>query len=451
MQWLFKPISIYPLVYFRIVFGLLMFLEGIGAVVLGWVQEHYVEPGWHFNYIGLGWLYPLPGQGMVYVYLLMSAVGLLLLLGWHYRLFSVLFFLLFGYCFFSEKTHYLNHHYLIFLVSGLMVFLPVHRKFSLDVRRKPKLERDVVPNWALWLLRLQLVIVYFYAGIAKIQADWLSGRPVRIWMSRKADYPLIGQWLAREEMVWFISWGGIMFDLSIAWLLLYKPTRRVGFVAAVLFHVFNSVVFKVGVFPWFMIFATVLFFEPEEIARWFFRVRVEAQRLLSVKLLVPDWQRNLTALLLGLYLAFQVLFPLRHLLIPGDVNWTEEGHRFSWRMMLRSKSGRVYFIVVDPATGSRFHVRPSTYLTRDQTFEMADHPDMIWQFAQFLKEEYQQKGIPDPQVYAQSMVSLNGHPNSPLVNPETDLAAIPYTWGAKPWVMPRPAPGSWPWQAAKQE
>ncbi|CAM3629416.1 HTTM domain-containing protein [Pontibacter korlensis] len=445
MQQLLKPISIYPLVYFRILFGLLMFCEGVGAVLIGWVQDHYVAPSYHFGYIGLEWIKPLPGSGMVYLYLLMAMLGAMIMVGWRYKISSFIFFLLFGYSFFSEKTHYLNHHYLIFLVSGLMVLLPAHRKLSLDVRRQPDLENDVAPQWTLWLFRVQLLIVYFYAGIAKIQPDWMAAKSVSIWMSHKTHYYIIGPYLNTPFMIWMISWGGVVFDLLIGFALLWPRTRMAAFWLAFAFHIFNSAVFHVGVFPYFMIAANVLFFTPEQIARWFFRKEISPVSLESQPLKQPTWQRRLGVQFFILYLGWQLLFPLRHFFIPGDVNWTEEGHRFSWRMMLRTKSGNVYFTVRDAATQRSEIVWPKVYLVKEQLKELHKHPDMIWQFAQFLKEEYKKQGMVSPEVYAHSSLSLNGYPRYPIVDPTVDLAALPYTWGAKNWVTPRPVADGWPW------
>ncbi|WP_299990779.1 HTTM domain-containing protein [uncultured Pontibacter sp.] len=445
MQQLIKPIGIYPLVYFRILFGLLMFCEGIGAVLINWVQEHYVEPTIHFNYIGLEWIRPLAGNGMVYLYLFMALLGFLIMVGWRYKLTSFLFFLLFGYSFFSEKTHYLNHHYLIWLISGLMVTLPAHRKYSLDVRRQPELETEVAPQWTLWLFRAQLVLVYFYAGVAKLQPDWLAAKSMSIWMSAKTHFYVIGPYLNTPAMIQLVVWGGLFFDFLIGFALLWPRTRMVAFWVAFAFHIFNSAVFHVGVFPYFMIAANVLFFSPEQIARWFFRKRISPELLQHAPLKQPRWQLRLGAQFCVLYLSFQLLFPLRHFFIPGDVNWTEEGHRFSWRMMLRTKRGHVYYQVKDPATEQVLYVSPNDYLVREQLKELPKHPDMIWQFAQFLKLEYQKKGIANPEVYAISHISLNGYPPHPIVDPTVDLAAIPYTWGAKSWVTPRPEADGWPW------
>ncbi|MCC9166916.1 HTTM domain-containing protein [Pontibacter harenae] len=445
MRQLFKPISIYPLIYFRILFGLLMFCEGVGAVLIGWVQEHYIETKYNFGYIGLEWIKPLPGYGMVYLYLLMALLGFCIMVGWRYKITSFLFFLAFGYSFFCEKTHYLNHHYLIFLISGLMVLLPAHRKLSLDVRRKPDLEIDVAPQWTLWLFRVQLLIVYFYAGIAKIQPDWLATKSMSIWMSHKTHFYVIGPYLNTDLMIWLVCWGGVLFDLTIGFALLWPRTRMVAFWVAFAFHIFNSAVFHVGVFPYFMIAANVLFFAPEQIARWFFRQKIDTRAVAIADIRVPMPQRQLAANFFWIYLFFQLTFPLRHFFIPGDVNWTEEGHRFSWRMMLRTKSGSMYYRVIDPVIQEEHVVWLDDYLTPDQRRELAKHPDMIWQFAQVLKEEYQQKGIDNPEVYAHSSLSLNGYPRHSIVDESVNLADVSYAWGAKLWVTPRPEADGWPW------
>ena len=85
-----------------------------------------------------------------------------------------------------------------------------------------------------------------------------------------------------------------------------------------------------------------------------------------------------------MYLAFQFLVPLRHFLYPGNVNWTEEGHRFSWHMLLRTKRGFAHFYAYDPTTGLTYRLDPLGYLSYEQARDLAGHPDMILQFAHFL-------------------------------------------------------------------
>ncbi len=67
----------------------------------------------------------------------------------------------------------------------------------------------------------------------------------------------------------------------------------------------------------------------------------------------------------------QLLFPWRYLLYPEELFWTEEGYRFSWRVMLMEKAGYAEFKVVDSKTGKRFYVDNSDFLSPFQEKQMA--------------------------------------------------------------------------------
>ena len=149
---------------------------------------------------------------------------------------------------------------------------------------------------------------------------------------------------------------------------------------------------------------------------------------------VGDW-----ALLgfIALWLAFQVLFPLRHLLYPGSPSWNEEGHRFAWQMKLRDKKGRATFIVRDPATGDRWQVVPEDLLMPHQARKVASRPDMILQFAHYLAQiSAERYGIPDAEVRAQVCVSLNGRKAALLIDPKRNLVRIERSLRHADWVLP---------------
>ena len=126
---------------------------------------------------------------------------------------------------------------------------------------------------------------------------------------------------------------------------------------------------------------------------------------------------------LAVYLIFQIALPLRHHLFKGNVNWTEEGHRMSWRMMLRAKQGTVSFLIKDKNSGDTWSVSPRQFLSPNQSNSISKKPDMIWQFAQFLHEHYNSKGK-EVEVYAKSKLSLNMRPHKPLINEKFDLATV---------------------------
>ena len=139
---------------------------------------------------------------------------------------------------------------------------------------------------------------------------------------------------------------GICFDLLIVPALLWKPTRKIAFVLSIFFHLFNSIVFQIGIFPYLSLAFTVFFFEPQTIRNIFLRTK---KIIPETKIIIPK-TKNVVLTVLGIYFLFQLAFPLRHHFFKDDVLWTEEGHRLSWRMMLRSRGGRITYKVVNSQT-----------------------------------------------------------------------------------------------------
>jgi hypothetical protein len=319
-----------------------------------------------------------------------------------------------------------------------MLLVPAHQYASLDVRRKPTIKSLTCPRWCIWVFILLLWIVFTYAAIAKIQPDWLAARPIALWFQYKTDYPIIGPLLATDWIKWVVAYGGIFFDLLIIPLLLWRRTRVLAFFASLVFHGFNSAVFQIGIFPYLMIGADVFFFEAEKIRRIFFKNKPSLLQtdLNTLQTSYPLPNRFIIGFL-AVFFIFQLLLPLRHLLYPGDVNWTEEGHRMSWRMMLRSKGGNLYLKLKDPQTAEEWTVYPTDYLTSVQATDVATHPDMIWQFVQLLKKKYAAEGKPNLEMYAVSEASLNGRPYQTFIDPTVDLAKVEWQpFAHSQWILP---------------
>lgn len=435
MQKLFRPVDNSPLILFRIVFGLLIFLEAWGAIATGWVKRAFIEPTYTFPFIDVPWLQPLPGNGMYIYYIIMGIAGLMVMFGWYYRLGISIYTIMWAGVYFMQKTNYNNHYYLLVLLCLLMLLVPAHQYKSLDVKRKPSLQSLTCPQWCLWMFVLQMTMVYIYAAVAKMHADWLDGIPISIWFNHKSDYFLIGPLLGKEWFQHIVAYGGVLFDLLIAPGLIWKKTRKYAFIASIFFHLFNSIVFQVGVFPYMGIAMGVFFFDPEVIRRKFFKNKPKPQTDHTYK------KRPFLIYALAMYFILQLLLPIRHWLYPGNPNWTEEGHRLAWHMMLRVKSGYVHFTVKDPKSGKEWKVRPIEYLTHKQSGAVATRPDMAWQFVQILKQDYAEKGYPDVEIYALSAVSLNGRPMQPLYDGSVDLAKVEWKrFGHSEWLLPLKEP-----------
>lgn len=431
---LLAPVDIASLVVFRILFGAIMLVEVGRYFGMGWIYSYYIAPKFHFTYYGFDWVKPWPGVGMYIHFAVMGLAALGVMLGCWYRVSAALLFATFTYVFLLDQAYYLNHFYMISLVSFLMIFIPAYRALSIDVLRKPWIRSDFAPAWALGLLLAQLSIVYFYAGIAKLNADWLNGEPFRSWLAERTSVPVIGKYFTEEWLVMLFNYGGLAFDLFIVPLLLWRRTRVFAFLWAASFHLLNAAIFSIGIFPWLMLAATTLYFRPD----WPRRIFERWRRSETSGVFEFGSHPRLTVSLIAVYLAIQLLVPLRHFLYPGSVHWTEEGHRFSWHMKLRDKESTVRFVVTDPVRGNSWHVSPRLYLTPRQLNKMSNRPDMILQMAHHIaKDQAMRRNIDySLEVRATAMTSLNRRPPQLLVDPAINLAAAERSLRPAMWILP---------------
>jgi vitamin K-dependent gamma-carboxylase len=430
----FDPVDGASIAVFRILFGAIMIIEVWRYFTNGWIAVYYITPKFHFAYYGFGWVKPWPGDGMYWHFAVMAVAALGVTLGAWYRASAVLLFLAFTYVFLLDQAQYLNHFYLICLLSFLMIFVPAHRTLSIDAKRKRRLWSDDVPVWALWLLLAQLSIVYVYAGIAKLNGDWIKGEPMRSWLAERTDTPLIGRFFTEEWMVVLFNYGGLTFDLFIVPLLLWKRTRVVAFLWVIAFHMLNATLFNIGIFPWLMLAGTLLYFRPDWPRLVFRRWRRVGK---TPMLAAPRWPRVVVGCLIA-YVAIQLVVPLRHLIYPGKVHWTEEGHRFSWHMKLRDKQATAHFYVTDPRRKQTWEVSPRLYLTVRQTQKMSTRPDMILQMAHHIaRDQAAKRNIDYPlEVRARVVASLHGRDRQLLIDPTVNLAAERRSLRSARWVLP---------------
>ena len=431
-KFLFRHIDNSGLIIFRIIFGLLCFLESFGAVFTGWIKRTLIEPQFTFSFIGFEWLQPLPGDWMYVYYIIMAIFGLLIMVGYKYRFSMLMFAVMWTTTYFMQKSSYNNHYYLLCLISFLMVFLPANRYASLDVKFNPSLKRLSMPSWCKWFFVIQLFILYTYASIAKLYPDWLDTSVIALLMKGKSSYPLIGELLQQQSVHYFIAYAGILFDGLIIPLLLFKPTRKYAFFASIFFHVFNSIVFQIGIFPYLSLAFSLFFFEPKTVRNLFLKKK---QFYNTNEIIIPKYNTVLVSLFF-IYFLIHLALPLRHHFLEDDVLWTEEGHRLSWRMMLRAKSGSVRYSVIDEATNKAIPIKISNYLTTKQQRGASTKPDMIWQFAQHLKQDFAKKGK-SVKVFVKAYVSVNGKPAKQLIDPKVDIANEEwYPFKHHDWILP---------------
>lgn len=417
LQRLFKPIDNAPLIAFRIFLGFLLFAETFGAICTGWVKRTFIDPEFTFSHIGLEWLQPLPGPGMYVYFGAMAVLGLLVMAGYRYRLTLGLFSILWAGAYLMQKENYNNHYYLLLLVCLIMWCLPANAYASVDAKRNPEIRKLAMPQWCSWIMIAQMAIVYFFATVSKLTPDWVDGTFIKLLLGGTKHLPFAQGLFAEHWFHMFIAWSGMVFDFLIIPLLLWKRTRTVAFLSSLFFHIFNSIVLQIGIFPFFALSFIVFFYPPERMRRLFFPKKPP----LDESALVAPQAKCLTYVFVP-YLIVQLLLPLRHFAIKGDVLWTEEGHRLAWRMMLRQRSGYAAFEVVDKKTGLRELYPIGQHLSGKQIQFASSKPDGAWQLAQRIRQEYARDGK-DVAVYVKGRVQVNDSPYRELIDPNVDLAA----------------------------
>jgi hypothetical protein len=437
LTWLREPVDGASLAIFRIALGGILLLD----VFRYWPRIHrlYLEGlenpggGFQFKYYGWEWIPALPDTG---IYVLFAVIGMAafgILLGLFYRTACVVFLITFSWQFFIDQANYLNHFYLVILYGVCLLMVPADRVWSL--RRGER--SDWIPRWSLLGLMIMTEIVLLYAGLVKLNSDWLTGWPLKFWFSSRADeHPLIEPLLADPDFAILGAWYATVLHLLGAPLLFFKKTRLPVFCLYALFHLSNATIFSIGIFPWMTLCATTLFFAPDWPRRWLGLVTGKSQPGPRPEQIELPLEKPVLVLF-GIFLVYNILMPMRPLVYPGPVAWTEEGHRFSWRMKLRDKEGRVKFRVLDPDTGKEWQVNPAIWLTRRQLEKMPTRPDMILQFAHHLDKIWQEKfRVSDPVVTVLAMCSLNFRELAMLVDPERDLSAIPRSLEPADWIQP---------------
>ena len=246
-----------------------MLTESFGAIATGWVKKTLIDPQFTFSFFGFEWLQPLPGNGMYFYFTLMGIVSIMVMLGYRYKLNILALALLWSGSYFMQKTSYNNHYYLVMLITWGMVFMNPHYYASLDARRT-KIESHICPNWNRLFFATLVFLVFTYGAVAKFYPGWWSGDFIKNSFSHKTNYWLIGSLLGKEWFQQFITFSGVIFDAIIIPLLIWKRTRMLAFFGLVLFNLFNSVVFQIGIFPYTVIALTIFFFETETIRILFF-------------------------------------------------------------------------------------------------------------------------------------------------------------------------------------
>ena len=457
-SYLNKSTSSASLSFFRFIFGLLMFISIIRFSFKGWIHDFYINPDFHFKYYGFEWVSTL-GEFTYILFFICALSALFVCLGLRYRLSIILFFLSFTYIELMDKTYYLNHYYFVSILSFLLIFLPANATFSIDSILSKK-KYKTVPKWTVDCIKILLSIVYIYAGIAKINSDWLiNAQPIQTWIQSKSDFIFFGETLFQKKwFYYFMSWAGMIYDISIPFLLFFSKTRITAFFLVVVFHLLTVILFPIGMFPYIMITSSLIFFSTKFhehiVGKISSLLNIINNKIKFVKrdIIIKEIKeynfiyKKPTMFIIMIFFVFQLSFPFRYLFYPGELFWHEQGYRFSWRVMLMDKVGNASFKIYNPNNNNEKVIESNLlFLTEYQEKQMSFQPDMILEYAHFLGDYYKNTDLNNDgiidfddniHVYADVFVSLNGRNNQRLINPKFNLYSEKESFKNKSWILP---------------
>ncbi|MGK0383359.1 MAG: hypothetical protein ACJAVL_000080 [Bacteroidia bacterium] len=435
---LFSEVSGKGLSLFRIMFGLVMLYEMIN--MRAYVLRDLLASKYFVTYDLFFWLEPLPDPFMNLFLTAGAMATLFVIVGFKFRYAQLLVAISWTYIFLLDRGHYNNHYYLYSLLSFAMVFLGANGHYSVDAKLNRKPLSTSVYMWQYWFIRLQVFVLYFYGSIAKMNADWLQGWPMRKWLTEDIDK--LPAWYANfvtsEVGVYFYAFGGTAFDFFIGFFLLHKKLRYWTIPAIVFFHISNHFFWNIGTFPWFSIMVTSMFFDPnwpEKLGKW---LGIKSENLISMHQPKSGVRtKNLISILFSIYMLIQVLVPLRQFIYKGNPGWHGYGHFFSWRMMLVDTISGMIVKVKDEGDDEFVQVAIEDYITFRQFRKSTRVPASFLDLAHFIRDEMIKGGAKNPVIQIKVLKSFNGRPYALLTDTTVNFATVEDTYFSVPdWIKP---------------
>jgi len=443
VPYLLEPQSVLSMALLRIALGVCVMFQAYrkGARVFSGTAE---QDGLAFVYQLFEWVKYSPDQAELLAFCWFVS-GLAFAAGFMFRVTAPICTLLTIYQFLISPEAYLNHEYMAVIFLLLMSVGPSHHRLSIDrlIWRFP----GFAPRYHLLTLRIQTEIILVYAGLVKINADWLQLQPLSNWLIDLQDLFFLGSLWNQQWAVAVGAYGIILLHVFGAPLLFFRRTRLWIFLLYIPFHLTNAMIFLIDIFPWMTIAATTLFFEPDWPGRVLAAVSARIRQ-------VRDWSYHaieqtavmhqpgrLDLMLLSFYtlwLFMQIVIPTRPMLYPGPVAWTGEGHRFSWRMMLDRKTcPTMLFVITDQNSQVFFVVNPKTLMFTPKVERICREPDHILRLAHQIRERHiEDFHLPEnTRIYAVIMKSVNYRAASLYADPTVDLGQEKLSFKHYSWIL----------------
>ncbi|MCT4581701.1 MAG: HTTM domain-containing protein [Flavobacteriales bacterium] len=414
--YLFKEVSPLSNALFRFFFGILMFFQFY--YIEPYIVENLTLSKYLLKYDFFEWVNITTVNNLKVMFNVALVFSFFYAIGFLYRFSSIVIFFIWTYIFLLDVGHYNNHYYLNSLLLFTSIFVQADATFSV---KSIFFSSKLIPKWNVDIFKFQMFVVYFYGAIAKLNKDWLNGIPLKYWLGE--DFSLLGI-LSPDTSFVFMAWYGLLFDFFIGFMLYHKKLKFYSLLFILPFHITNHFIWTIGTFPWMAISICVFYFN-EELTNLFKMSRLKFVENKS-KWLNSSWFKYPVLL----YVAIQILMPLRQHLIKGETSWHGYGNYFAWRMMLADKQGAAKVVLFSENNQKLGDIQIEEYMNVLQFARMIHLPMHFVKFAHFLDHEItkhpQNAPLGDVKVKVYAFKTINNRPFSLLIDTTMDLSNIEY-------------------------
>ncbi|XP_017100434.2 vitamin K-dependent gamma-carboxylase [Drosophila bipectinata] len=434
-RWLERPVDGAALGVFRMLYGAAMLIDIAEERGGGQLDVRFGEPlHCHFPLINGMRALDYPLMGCVYLCMWLGAWGIML--GYRFRVSCLAFLVPYWYIFLLDKPTWNNHSYLFGLVGTLLLFTQAEAYCSLDNWLHPR-RSPCIPYWNYFLIKFQFFVLYMYAGLKKFSLEWLSGYAMSN-LSQHWVFAPFRQMLDPELIdLLIVHWFTAFFDLSIAFFMTLEKTRLLVTPFMISFHLMNSRLFVIGMFPWVCLAEVPLFFSFDW-PRRLWTSKSSTQVGSSGPKQPGILARLRTCLIIG-YCALQLFLPYSHFITKGYNNWTNGLYGYSWDMMVHSYDTLQTSIqVVDNESRQVHNLNPFAFTEYDRWTKYAD---MAVQYAKCIEENLKVAQHPaigsNISIYFDIWCSMNGRFQQRSFDPRVDLLKAKWSpFEATSWSLP---------------
>lgn len=436
---LFRRVDYLPLEIFRYFFIVTLILQFYSFYSAHFLEGGIIAPAFLFTFQGFSFLSRTPEGLMKLFYALLLIAPLLMLVKKIFRVAILIYLIAFSFFFLIEQSYYNNHFYLIILYTAFWLFYKPEKHDG----------KLTIPGWLLFLFQIQLFIVYFYGGVVKLNADWLFHQePIVTLLRVNAKNLPFDELASNNFIINYLTYGGLVFDLLIGFLLINRKTRWFGICLNVAFHLMNIFLFNIGeggdigIFPIMMILTNILFIPAESIRYFSKKFGFGSPAIIPPGKVKPPTNTNTSTRfvkpILIIYLALQLLIPFRYWTIGKDVDWTGQASFFAWRMKSYTKQCSIRFYYQSNANEPKKEYFMGRTINTMQINQMAQHANMIHQFVQHIKKDLNRKeGLNNPIITANVLIAFNGRKPQNFIDPNFNLTEAKYSHFERlSWVLP---------------